>query len=96
MDTARTILTEAELDETEWGCRIINGEEAEYFNWVAQDKANNWRTCPVGVYHLMSSVVLPTGKLKTLGNAFEWAVRANKFVKAAQLLVEIKELTALN
>jgi hypothetical protein len=97
MNTTRSILKEAKLDRRVWGKAIIEAERNGGFTGNDVAKAGLWTTCAVGLQRGIP-LLIPYFKeggpsdrdLRTLGRRFSNCVEHNKFVEAAQRLVDIE------
>ena len=99
MTTAREILTEAGLQNTFWGRRIIAAEKRGRFSLDDIQKSEDWATCACG----KTADAIPRGNhggpldgvLAGLGRSFHWEMRDNSPVLVAEILVTIEERAAV-
>lgn len=98
MKTAKEILTQANLQHSHWGERIIAAEDRGYFSAEDVDKAMDWITCACG----MSDPRIPKDEcgapedilLDKYGNYFSGWVEDGHFANAATYLVLIEKRAA--
>lgn len=96
--SALDILTDAGLNDTHWGQRIINAERRGHFNAHDVSDSACWVTCACGKLDLWvqkcEKTFAPSDpKLYRLGALFYLDVRDHHFVKAAETLVAINSRT---
>jgi len=101
MSTAKQILTDAGLQDSHWGKRIIKAEERGYFYVIDTREAQKWQTCACGKQDpriprrdskYEGRVGAPVdAELLDLGLDFFGAVDSQLFMQSAEVLVEIEK-----
>lgn len=93
--TAKELLTEAGLQDSHWGRRIIAAEERGKFNSEDRNDSLKWTDCACGhqdprIPRDCMGVPLDDG-LSSLGASFHVRVESNRFDYAAYILIAIEK-----
>lgn len=95
MKTAKSLLTEAGLENTFWGQRIIEAESSEGFTNGDKAAAKSWITCACGKLddHIPRDPEgVPRDRwLAHMGVTFNTFVRDNRYLGAAKKLIDIEK-----
>ena len=94
MKPANKILTDANLNNSYWGKRIISAEKRGYFIKNDRDASRVWVTCACGKLEGIERDIegVPVDdKLRKLGLTFSVLIYDDNFVTAAITLVDIEK-----